>query len=181
MSKLTTENHLERDARLNGWTVNGIGPNSHPTDTWVEMILDIRIDVEIPAYLQEMFERAQACMVYGCYHYPLFTLGHEEMYRFGESAFREAIKETGASKTVNRKSYADLQNWAHTKNLIDSVEAERWSLSRQLRNFVSHKNKKLLLGPNDALMQLDMTKELTEALFINCRSRTSNNKYQSAE
>lgn len=179
MTELTIENHLERDARLNGWTVNGIGPNSHPTDTWIEMILSVTIDIDLPSYLQEMFERAQACMVYGCYHYPLFTLGHEELFRFGESAFREAIKETGASKTVIQKSYANLQKWANKENLIDSVEAERWSASRTLRNASSHKDETLLLGPNDALMQLDTTKELTEALFINCRNRVAGDSNKS--
>ncbi|SNZ07420.1 hypothetical protein SAMN06265368_0939 [Cohaesibacter gelatinilyticus] len=118
-------------------------------------------------------------MVYGCYHYPLFTLGKEELFRFGESAFREAIKEAKPPQSLLKKRYADLQTWAHEEGLINDDEARRWNASRQLRNFVSHKDGALLLGPNDALNQLDITKELTESLFINCRAQV--NKMQNSQ
>jgi hypothetical protein len=168
---LTAENHVERDRRLDYWSTDGLGGRSHSTDEWVKIILSIRHQIELPEMLQDMFDRARACMVYGCYHYPLFTLGSEELFRFGESAFREAIKEFGASKTVLEKPYAQLQKWAHDHGLTDDDAAKRWKASRFLRNTTSHKDSTLLLGPNDALDQLYITVELTEALFEACRSR----------
>ncbi len=170
MTKLTLENHLERDTRLDCWSVHGIGPYSHSTNDWVKMILDVSLDIDLPPFLAEMFDRAQASMVYGCYHYPLFTLGMEELFRFGESAFREAIKEAEPPRDLTKKRYVDLQKWASEEGLTDIAAASRWDASRQLRNSVSHKDGAFLLGPNDALNQLDITKELVEALFINCRN-----------
>lgn len=134
------------------------------------MILDVSLEIDLPPFLTEIFDRAQASMVYGCYHYPLFTLGMEELFRFGESAFREAIKEAEPPSGLTKRRYADLQKWASEEGLIDNAAASRWNASRQLRNSVSHKDAALLLGPNDALNQLDITKELVESLFISCRN-----------
>lgn len=172
---ITVKNHMERDKRLDAWSVYGIGSYTHPTEEWVRIFLDVSIDVELPEYLQQMFDRAQACIVYGCYHYPLFTLGIEELFRFGESAFREAIKETKPSKSTLKKTYAEIQNWACEQGLLDNVSAKRWSASRDLRNSFSHKDGPHLQGPNDAWSQLAVTKELTEALFQSCREYAKRN------
>lgn len=176
MVKLTLENHLERDTRLDCWSVHGIGPYSHSTEDWVKMILDVSLEINLPPFLAEMFDRAQASMVYGCYHYPLFTLGMEELFRFSESAFREAIKEAEPPRNLTKKRYVDLQEWASEEGLTDIATASRWNASRQLRNSVSHKDGAFLLGPNDALNQLDITKELVEALFISCRSHAKHKR-----
>jgi hypothetical protein len=106
-TRLTVQNHLDRDPRLEGWNPLGIGL-TYRTDKWVELILSYSLTEMVPDYLEQMFERAQGCAVYGCYHYPLFTLAVEELFRLKESALREAVRETGASKTVLKKSYADL-------------------------------------------------------------------------
>lgn len=171
MTGLTLENHLKRDTRLNNWSVYGLGGQSHPIEEWVKCILDVTLQVDLPPYLQEMFDRAQASMVYGCYHYPLFTLGIEELFRFGESAFLEAIKEAAPNKSFKKKNYAALQKWALDDGLINDATAKRWDASRHLRNSGSHKRNTMLLGPNDAINNLFVTKELTEALFASCRSR----------
>ena len=167
---LTVDNYMERDTRLDVWSVNGIGSGTHSTRKWVRMFLDITIDVELPEYLQGMFDRAKACIVYGCYHYPLFTLGVEELYRFGESAFREAVKETNHSKFNPRSRFVDLQNWAIQQNLLDDEAAERWNALRTLRNSTSHKDSSLVVGPIDALRMLTIIKELTETLYQKCRA-----------
>lgn len=169
--RVTVNNHLQRDPRLDGWTVDGIGSFSHSTEDWVQMILSIEIQGSLPAALREIYEHAQSCMVYGCYHYSLFTLGSEELFRFNESALRAAISEMGASAAVLKKNYAKLIDWAKDEALIDPDSANRWHAGRQLRNSTSHKSETMLLGPNDALWQLSITKELTEAVFHSCRSR----------
>lgn len=170
-TKLTIENHLERDGRLDGWSADGLGPCSRPTEFWVKCFLSVEPKVELPLHLRNMFSRAQACMVYGCYHYPLFALGSEELFRFGESAMRAALDEYECSKTILKKSYRELQRWAHENGLIDDAAFQRWSASRDLRNSTSHKNREFLHSPNFALSSLHITVELTEALFNTCRSR----------
>lgn len=164
-SQLTEENYLERDSRLDGWSVHGIGVLSHTTDTWAQILLSIKPLVTLPTYLQDMFERAQGCMVYGCFYYPLFTLGIEELFRFSESALREAVKETGAPKSVQKMKYAPLIDWAHDNDFLTDSMHGRWHAGRSLRNSTSHKDSSLLLGPNDAAGLLSTTAELTDTLF----------------
>ncbi|MCV6621851.1 MAG: hypothetical protein OIF51_08895 [Cellvibrionaceae bacterium] len=165
---ITVQNHLERDSRLDCWSTKGIGALTHPTNVWVDMILSVNIEISIPEFLIEVFERAQSCMVYGCYHYPLFTLGIEELFRFGESAFGEAVIKAGAPRKIAKGRYEQQQIWAHAQGIVSDEELKRWTASRALRNSVSHKRSKLLLGPNDALNQLITTKMLVEDLFESC-------------
>lgn len=167
---LTFENYLERDSRLDFWSVHGLGGGSHTTDDWVKMVLSIEFEISLPDYLHEMFKRAQACMVYGCHHYPLFTLGIEELFRFSESALREALKEAGVTGNIEKKPYANLIIYAADNGFLTQAVAKQWDASRSLRNSTSHKKSHLLLGPNDALNHLEMTKHLTEALFLKCRA-----------
>lgn len=110
-------------------------------------------------------------MVYGCYHYPLFTLGIEELFRFGESAFNEAITKAGAPRKIAKGRYEQQQIWAHAQGIVSDEELKRWTASRALRNSVSHKRSKLLLSPIDALNQLMTTKALVEKLFEDCSSK----------
>ncbi len=165
---LTVQNHLERDSRLDHLSVHGIGGFSHSTDEWVAMILSVELEISLPDFLDKMFRRAQSCMVYGCYSYPLFTLGIEELFRFGESAFAEAMKIADAPKAISRGKYFEQQEWAKSQGLMDDETARRWEASRRLRNSVSHKRGNFLLLPTDALRQLDTTKYLVENLFRNC-------------
>ncbi|MEJ8560145.1 hypothetical protein QTO30_02060 [Yoonia sp. GPGPB17] len=168
---LTVQNHLEHDPRLEGWSPLGIGM-TFETDKWVELILSYSLTETVPDYLEQMFERAQGCAVYGCYHYPLFTLAVEELFRLKESALREAVRETRASKTVLKQSYADLLKWAYKENLIDQQRHDQWQAARELRNITSHKGDYLLLGPNDAIGHLQFTVEMTDEIFRACRTHS---------
>lgn len=167
---LNQENHMERDPRLDLWSIHGLGARTHPTEEWVNLLLSVKFEVKLPRYLYDMYERAQACIVYGCYHYPLFTLGTEELFRFSESALREAVKEAGASKSVQQKRFRPLIEWAHKNGYLTESAQSRWQASRELRNSTSHKDGPFLVGPNDALMQLSTSVELAEALFLSVRS-----------
>lgn len=168
--QLTVENHHQRDKLLDAWSVMGLGLQFDMTHQWVGMILSFELDTSLPSELREIYSRAQATMVYGCYHYPLFTLGCEELYRFQESSLRAAVGEAGATAHVLKMKYAVLLNWAKDAGFMDATMADRWHAGRQLRNSTSHKTKNMLLGPNDALRHLSVSKELTEALFDACRT-----------
>ena len=170
--RMTAEGHLQRDPRLDVWSVNGFGPYSHSTEDWVEMILSFKFDISLPPFVESIYARAQSCMVYGCYHYPLFTLGIEELYRYLESALRAAVEEAGASSTVRKYPYAKLIIWAKNEGLIAPEKVSIWDAGRGLRNSTTHKSGPFLLGPNHALQDLKMAKELTEELFRTCRSRS---------
>lgn len=167
---LSLENHLERDQRLDGWSAYGLGGLSHSTEAWVTNFLSFELDTDLPSYLIEMFDRAQACIVYGCYYYPLLSLGSEELFRFQESALREAAKESGASKAIQSTSYVKLIDWAWRNGLLNECERDHWHAARTLRNSASHKVGTILVGPNDAVSTLQTTVKLTRALFMQVRS-----------
>ncbi len=147
------------------WSVYGIGGGSHPNEVWVKLVLEVRLADDIPDEILEMYDRARATMVYGCFYYPLFTNGMEEIHRIKESALREACREAGASKTTMGKNYEKLISWAFERGFISDADLPRWQASRELRNSVSHKDHSMLLGPNDGLRALDISKELIEKVF----------------
>ncbi len=171
-NRLTVDNHLDRDPRLNFWTVGGIGLSSHTTEDWVQLILNIQLAPTLPEELVEIYSRAQACMVYGCYHYPLFTMGCEELFRFGESSARLAAREIPEIETSRKTNFFWLIETFKKLKLIDEKGAVRWQATRSLRNSSSHKERSMLVGPNDALNALAVSKELTEELFRKCRDRS---------
>lgn len=162
---LTFANHLERDPRMDGWSIYGLGEWSHTTEQWVNFVLSFELPTEIPEELREMFGRIQACMVYGCYHYPLFTMGSEEMYRFLETALKAAVRTAGASNRVLNGTFSDHIDWAARNSVICDEQVCCWRGALALRNRASHKDKNSTLPPNFSLSDLKMAKELTEAIF----------------
>ncbi len=165
LNALTLENHLERDHRLNMWSVGGIGADSHKTEDWVELILSISLPDEAPNDLSEIFERARAVIVYGCYHYPLFTLGFEELLRYHESLLKFALGVDGLDKNGRSLNFASLIDKAVKKKLISDHDRESWHAARELRNSTSHNETSILLGPNQALNSLVHAQVRTEALI----------------
>ncbi|RFB04277.1 hypothetical protein DX908_02640 [Parvularcula marina] len=153
------------------WSVYGIGAYSHPNEEWVRLVLEVSLSDELPDEILEMFDRARATMVYGCFYYPLFTNGMEEIYRIKEAALKEACREGNASRATIGKGYKSLIDWAHSQGFIADDDLVRWHAGRSLRNAVSHKDKAMLLGPNDALRTLDISKELIEKLFCAVRGK----------
>lgn len=162
---LTAVNHLERDHRLNGWTVHGLGGGSHQTEDWVDMILSLDLPIDAPEDLREIFERARAVIVYGCYHYPLFTLGVEELLRYNESLLRFALGKDGFDKNGQALRFAGLIDKAASKGLIATHDRQSWHSGRKARNSTTHKKKSILLGPNDALNALEIARKRTIALI----------------
>lgn len=164
--RLSLENHLERDPRLNVWNRYGLGGFTEATETWVSEILRYEIPSCYPGVMQEQFDRARACIVYGCYYYPLFTLGVEELCRFYETALNEFLSKVGSSKSTMRKSFKEKVTWMENNQHFDEQTADRWRSIVGLRNAASHKSSCTTLPPNLALHQLSIAVELIDDLFF---------------
>lgn len=166
MSKILDEtNFLEIDSRMEGQTVYGLGPMSHPPEAWTRLFTSVRLDNGIPAEICEMFDRSRGAMCYGTYYYPLYTLGMEESFRLMESALRHAYAAVSANAEDTSMNFADLIKWAAKAGLLSESERHRWTACRYLRNSASHKKKESVYSPVMALSHLDSSKELLEALF----------------
>lgn len=162
---LNVANHLERDPRLDNWSIYGLGSGWHTTEQWIGLLLSFELQRNIPDELQEMYRRAQACIIYGCYDYPLFTMGSEELFRFLESALKAALLAIGSPPNVLKRVFSQQIDWARANGLMGNATADRWHAARHLRNRVSHKADNMLFGPNEALMHLKSAKELAEGIF----------------
>lgn len=169
MRKLTFENHLKRDTRLDGWTPNGLGPTSASSEFWIKQILSVELDPSIPEELREIFERIKACMVYGCYHYPLFTTAIEELLRYNESILKFAGKALSINGPPEKTNFHKLIEWFGNNGFLDAAEKQRWHAGRELRNSVSHKTNSMTLGPNHALGMLHHAKDQTHEIFEKVR------------
>ena len=163
---LTLANHLERDRRLDGWSPSGIGSSDYQTSKWVSDILSFSLPKAVPRDLHEIFGRAQAVMVYGCYHYPLFTLGVEELFRYYESLLRHVLGPDGIDKNGQSLHFASLIERAVKKQLISSDDVASWQAGRQLRNSTTHNESVILLGPNDAVNALHRAQHRTETFYV---------------
>lgn len=162
---LTRENHLQRDSRLDFWAANRTTGAAMETQEWVGLFLSFSIPINAPDELREIFERAQAVIVYGCYHYPLFTIGCEELLRYHESLLRVALGANGFDKKGHPLNFIGMIDRAVKTGMISAKERESWDAGRVLRNTSSHKVTSNLLGPNEALNALEIAQARTERLF----------------
>lgn len=141
------------------------GEETHGTEKWVESILSISLSNKVPTDLCEIFERSQAAIVYGCYHYPLFTLGFEELLRYYESLLKFKLGVDGKNEKGKPLSFADLIKRAVENKLITDTDQLSWDAARKLRNLTTHKNKTILIDPSIALRALEDARRNTEFLI----------------
>lgn len=175
MLPFTEENHLTPDRRMSVWSFVGLGASNQSVDDYVRAFLSIKLPTDASEDLLEVFDRVRAVMVYGCYYYPLFSLGVEELYRYHEALIRTALgsaayKPNGKSHTFNR-----MIEIAVEQNVLSEKEGEAWHAGRWLRNRSSHRESTFLLGPNNALDALQNARDRTEKLLSQnaCKHETT--------
>ena len=87
--RLTPENWREHDATANHIVRirDGIATKLNDED-WAAIILEPELTPAVPEEVRNLFEVAQGVLCYGCFFYPLYTLGSEQFYRVLEAALR---------------------------------------------------------------------------------------------
>lgn len=132
-------------------------------DQFASIILERSLSQKVPVEVRNLFEVAQGAMCYGCYFYPLYTLGSEQMYRVSEAAVNQKCKSLNIPRNI--KSFRGRLNWLRDNNFLSKQKFVQWDAGRQLRNSASHPNRQSIYTPFDAINTIDVTIDLVEDLF----------------
>jgi len=64
-------------------------------ERWTEWFLEPQLDPIVPGEVRTMFNVARGAMLYGCFFYPLYTLGTEQLYRVADAATWHRCRQLG--------------------------------------------------------------------------------------
>lgn len=150
--KLTLDNWLEPEKLPSAWVriSDEDGQARHMTcKDWLRAILEPQLIEEVPKDIHALFEVARGAIAYGCFFYPLYTLGNEQLFRVFEAAVNYKCREMGAPKST--KNYYDKLRFLAGKGILSEEGKERWRAARKLRNIASHPDGQSIIMPNQAI------------------------------
>lgn len=163
--KLTSQNWRQRDTtadviarvRQDGSTVK------ISDDEWAEAILESKLSPVVPEDVRNLFDVAQGVICYGGYFYPLYTLGHEQLFRVLEAALCHKCADLSAPKRAN--NFSRNLRWLREAGRLSEQRYAQWDAARNLRNMASHADRQSLVDPTVALSGIRLTAELINELF----------------
>ena len=162
--KLTSKNWRQRDNVVNYFrriTKDESLPISD--DEWAESFLACELSLAVPYEVRNLFEVAQGVHCYGCYFYPLFTLGSEQLYRVLEAALRHKCDQLKAPEGVN--SFERMVDWLRKNDVFSEQRYLQWNAVRELRNSTTHAIQQNIMDPTGALRGLRTAEDLINELF----------------
>ena len=164
--KLTLENWLDIDPGCTQFVSvkpDGTSQSISATD-WAGKILAIEMPEAVPQDVKNIFDVARGTLCYGCYFYPLYTLGSEQCFRVLEAALRHKCRDLGAPERVRRR-FGGMVDWLVTQGIIRDEQRVRWDAARRLRNMASHPERQSIKMPTMAVHELSIAVEMTTSLF----------------
>ena len=169
--KLTPQNWRQRDRTVDPFgRMNPDGSFSEVSDDeWAAEILEAKLDVTVPEDVRNLFEVAQGVFCYGCYFYPLYTLGLEQLFRVMEAAVSHKCMSLGAPKQDSK--FSEKLEWLGENDHLSKQEYIRWSATRELRNIVSHAKEQSLALPTEAIGEMQLMAERINSLFRNIETK----------
>ena len=162
--KLTPDNWLTADSTADGFVKMSGGVSSPMDDEqWTREILRPTLSDSIPKEIRTLFEVAQGVMCYGCFFYPLFTLGSEQTFRVLEAAVQERCEALPVPR--GRQTFKGRLDWLHQHGHLSDERYRQWNATRELRNEACHPDRQSLFDPPLAVGNLRLAAELIEDLF----------------
>ena len=131
---------------------------------WLDKFLEPKLPGTIPTEIAELYEVARGCMLYGYFFYPLYTVGHNQLFLVLDSATVVKCKTLGM-KNADKNNFLQRINYLLELGQIDEEEKNRWEAVRALRNSIVHSTSQMLLPPNYALNGLYQIREDLTKLF----------------
>lgn len=132
-------------------------------DEWAAIILEPQLKSKVPEEVRNLFEVARGVLCYGCFFYPLYTLGSEQFYRVLEAALRHRCMALGAPKRIN--TFAAMLEWLEKRGILTEPRLGQWKAVRQLRNMSSHADRQNLYDPTMAVGNVSVAVELVNELL----------------
>lgn len=163
--RLTGENWLLRDETVDHFV--RMLPNGETLpiseNEWAQMILSVELSLDVPLDVRHLFEVAQGVLCYGCFYYPLYTIGIEQSYRVLDAALAQKCEFLGLSQESDR--FVGRIECLHKHGYMSDQRRNQWHAGRQLRNYSSHARRQSLMMPSQAIDALQTAADLIEALF----------------
>ncbi|HEY9745015.1 MAG TPA: hypothetical protein V6C99_02220 [Oculatellaceae cyanobacterium] len=131
---------------------------------WLKKFLAPRLPECVPIEIIELYEVARGCMLYGYFFYPLYTVGHNQLFLVLDAATAVKCEALGMEK-ADKKKFVERINYLLRLGLIDEEEKHRWEAVRSLRNSIVHRTSQMLLSPNFALDGLYFVRDDLTKLF----------------
>lgn len=163
--KLTAENWLQRDKTVDYFVrfLPDGRTSSISDDEWAELILAIKPCPAVPEDVRELFEVAQGVLCYGCFFYPLYTLGNEQLYRVLEAALTHRCAELSLARSSDR--FGDKIATLFDNGHLSLQRVDQWHATRRLRNSSSHPDRQSLVIPPMAVHGVQIAVDLIDDLF----------------
>lgn len=73
-------------------------------ERWIEWFLEPQLNHNVPGEVRTMFDVARGAMLYGCFFYPLYTLGTEQLYRVADAATWHRCRQLGKPLPMQARS-----------------------------------------------------------------------------
>lgn len=167
MKQITTENWLTHDPIMNVFVAFSDAPNNtvQGGTRLVSHAIEPQLQHQMPEGIVRLYEMARGAICYGCFFYPLYTLGMEQLHRCLDAALKQKIEMLNDGKSPKR--FKERIEWAITNKVIASVDAGRWDAIRELRNEGAHPTGHTIMPPGEAIHSLHIAADLLNDLFKN--------------
>lgn len=134
-------------------------------DERAEEFLKIELIPSVPIEVRRQFEAARGAMLYGCFFYPLFALGADQLLRVAESAVTHKCLIRGLAKKSVR--YEIKLQKLKDFNYLTKDEYDEWELLRKIRNEYSHSKIQTVFPAFEAISILKNVTDKINRLFQN--------------
>lgn len=132
-------------------------------DERADEFLKIELMPLVPIEVQRQFEAARGAMLYGCFFYPLFALGADQLLRVAESAVTHKCLICKLAKK-STKYEINLQK-LRDANYLTADDYEEWNLLRKMRNEFSHSKIQTVFPAFEAISVLKNIADKINRLF----------------
>jgi hypothetical protein len=134
-------------------------------DERAEEFLNVELSLEVPIDVHRQFEVARGAMLYGCFFYPLFSLGADQLMKVAESAVTHKCLIHGLTKKTAR--YEIKLQKLRDYDYLTANECADWENLRKLRNEFSHSKMQNIFPPFEAKFFLKNVADKINKLFQN--------------
>lgn len=134
-------------------------------DQRAEEFLKIELTAAVPIEVRRQFEAARGAMLYGCFFYPLFALGADQLLRVAESAVTHKCLLHGLAKKTAR--YEIKLKKLEDSGYLSVNEHNDWEVLRKMRNEFSHSKIQTLFPAFEAVRFLKTVADKINRLFQN--------------
>lgn len=132
-------------------------------DQRAEEFLKIELVPSVPIEVRRQFEAARGAMLYGCFFYPLFALGTDQLFRVAESAVTHKCSIRNLAKKSAR--YEIKLQKLKDSGYLTATEHEEWEYLRKMRNEFSHSKIQTVFPAFEAISILRNVADKINRLF----------------